>query len=81
MSYPHEEKLALNFVLCVQNLCHYILTHTAIFVTNSNAMDFLLIQQIISGKYACWIIVLQEFYIEFVTPKSKKGLALTELIS
>ena len=50
-------------------------------VTNSDPMAFLLSHQIINGKYASWIVILQEFDLEFVTPKSKKGLALAELIS
>ncbi|MCY6524816.1 hypothetical protein, partial [Actinobacillus pleuropneumoniae] len=44
-------------------------------------MAFLLSRQIISGKYDCWIVILQEFDLEFFTPKSKKRLALAELIS
>lgn len=49
-------------------------------VTKSNPMTFLLSLRIINGKYACWIFILQEFDLEFVTPTSKKGSALTELI-
>ena len=44
-------------------------------------MAFLLSRQIINGKYARWVVILQEFDLEFVTPKSKKGLVLAELIS
>ena len=36
---------------------------------------------ILSGKCARWVVILQEFDLKFVTPKSKKGLVLTELIS
>jgi len=43
-------------------------------------MTFLLSQQIINGKYAHWIVILKEFYLKFVMPKSNKGLTLTELI-
>ena len=55
--------------------------HSTKVVTNSNPMAFLLSRQIVSGKYARWIVILQEFDLEFVTPKSKKGLTLAELIS
>jgi len=78
--YSHEEKLALEIVLSIQKLCPYIIMCTTKFVTNSNPMAFLLSQRIINGKYACWIVTLQEFNLEFVTPKSNKGLALTKLI-
>ena len=50
-------------------------------VTNSNPMAFLLSRRILTGKYTRWVVILQEFDLEFVTPKSKKGLALAELIS
>lgn len=81
VNYSHEEKLALVVVFSVQNLRHYILMRTTRLVTNSNPVTFLLSRWIINGKYACWIVILQEFDLEFVTHKSKKGLALTELIS
>jgi len=38
-------------------------------------MSFLLSQRVINGKYARWIVIFQEFYLEFVTPKSNKALA------
>ena len=48
--------------------------------TNSKPMDFLLSRWIINWKYDHWIIILQDFDLEFVTPKSKKFLSLSELI-
>ena len=81
VSYSHKEKLALVTVLSIQKLHHYILTCTTRAVINSNPMTFLLSRQFINGKYARWIVILQEFDLEFVKPKSKKALALTELIS
>ena len=35
----------------------------------------------IGGKYNKWIVILQEFYLEFVSAKSKKSLIFLELIS
>ena len=81
MSYAHEEKLALVVVFSVQKLRHYILMRSTKVVTDSNPMAFLLSRRILNGKYAHWFVILQEFDLEFVTPKSKKGLALAELIS
>lgn len=81
VKYSHEEKLALVVIFFVQNLCHYILTRSTRVLTNSNPMTFLLSLWIINGKYACWILILQEFDLEFVMPKSKKYLALAEFIS
>jgi hypothetical protein len=34
----------------------------------------------INGKFARWIIILQEYDLEFTTPKRKKSLVLTELL-
>ena len=65
----------------IQKLGHYILMHSTKVVIDSNPMDFLLIRCILNGKYTRWVVILQEFDLEFVTPKSKKGLALAELIS
>ena len=35
----------------------------------------------IGGKYSIWIVILQEFEIEFVSEKAKKSLVFVELIS
>ena len=81
VSYSHEENLALDVVFSVQKLHHYILMHSTKVVTNSNPMAFLLSRHILSGKYTRWVVILQEFNLEFVTPKINKGLALAKLIS
>jgi len=40
-----------------------------------------LTRRIIGGKYSRWIVILQEFEIEFVLAKAKKSLVFAELIS
>jgi len=44
-------------------------------------MLYLLSQCVITGKVTHWIVILQEYDLEFITPKSKKVLALAEFIS
>lgn len=44
-------------------------------------MQYILKRCIISGKYARWVIILQEYDLEFNTPKSKKVLSIAELIT
>lgn len=44
-------------------------------------MQYILIHRIINGKYSRWVIILQEYDLEFTTPKSKKALAIAELIT
>jgi hypothetical protein len=80
LKYKQEEKLALAFVLAVQKLRHYILLHTTKVVADSNPMQYLLSRRQINSKFSQWIVILQEYDLEFSTPKSKKSLVLTELV-
>ena len=80
LKYKHEEKLALVVILTVQKLCHYILFRTTKVVADSNPMQYLLSRRKINGKFSRWIIILQEYDLEFSTPKRKKSLILPELI-
>jgi hypothetical protein len=81
LKYNHEEKLALAVVLAVQKLRHYILLRTTKVIADSNPMQYLLSRRQINGKFARWIVILQEYDLEFSTPKSKKALVLAELVT
>jgi hypothetical protein len=81
LKYKHEEKLALAVVLVVQKLRHYILLRTTKVVADSNPMQYLLSRRQVNGKFARWIVILQEYDLEFSTPKSKKALVLAELVT
>jgi hypothetical protein len=81
LKYNHEEKLALAVVLVVQKLRHYILLRTTKVIADSNPMQYLLSHQQINGKFSQWIVILQEYDLEFSTPKSKKDLVLAELVT
>ena len=72
--YSHVEKLALATVHAVQRLRHYILLHQNFVVAHVNPFQFILTRRMIGGKYNKWIIILQEFDLEFVSAKSKKSL-------
>jgi hypothetical protein len=80
LKYNHEEKLALAVILAIQKLHHYILVHTTKVIEDSNPMQYFLSHRQINGKFARWIIILQEYDLEFSTPKRKKSLILPELI-
>ena len=43
-------------------------------------MKYILSRQLLGGKYSKWIVILQEFDLEFTTTKSKKSLVFAELI-
>jgi hypothetical protein len=81
LKYNHEEKLALAVVLEVQKPRHYILLHTTRVIAYSNPMQYLLSHRQINGKFSQWIIILQEYDLNFSIPKSKKALVLTELVT
>jgi hypothetical protein len=80
LKYKHEEKLALAVVLAVQKLRHYILLCTTKVIADSNPMQYFLSRQQVNEKFARWIVILQEYDLEFSTPKSKKALVLIELV-
>ena len=79
--YSHVEKLALATVHAVQRLRHYILLRQTLVVAHVNPFQFILTWRMIEGKYNKWIVILQEFDLEFVSAKLKKSLIFAELIS
>ena len=44
-------------------------------------MRHILSHQIIGGKYSKWIVIFQEFDIEFINTKAKKSLTFAEPVS
>ena len=79
--YSHVEKLALATVHAVQRLRHYILLRQTLVVAHVNPFQFVLTRRMIGGKYNKWIVIFQEFDIEFISVKLKKSLIFAELIS
>lgn len=49
-------------------------------IEDSNLMYHILTKQVLGGKYYRWIVILQEFYLNFFKPKSKKSLVFVELM-
>ena len=78
--YSHVEKLALATIHAVQRLRHNILLRQTLVVAHVNPFQFILTRRMIGGKYNKWIVILQEFDLEFVSVKSKKLLIFAELI-
>jgi hypothetical protein len=48
---------------------------------DDNPFQYVLTRHIIGGKYNKWIVILQEFDLDFSSVKSKKSLVFVELIS
>ena len=78
--YIHIEKLALAIVHEVQWLRHYILLPQNMVVAYINPFHFVLTRWMIGRKYNKWIVILQEFDLEFVSTKSKKSLVFAEFM-
>ena len=49
-------------------------------IATINPMRYLLTHHMMNHKYTRWMVILQEFYLQFNTPKSKKSLILIEFI-
>ena len=81
LRYSHVEKLALAAVYAIQRLHHYILLRTTIVVVYVNPFQYVLSWRIVGGKFNKWIVILQEFDLDFQSAKSKKSLVFAELIA
>ena len=72
--YAYVEKLALAVVCAIQRFQHYILLRTTTVISDCNPMTYILSRQLLGGKYSKWIVIFQEFDLEFTAAKSKKSL-------
>jgi len=79
--YTYVEKLAMIVIFDVQHFRHFFLLRTTTIIFDTNPMHYILSHHILGGRYSKWIIILQEFYLEFSTPKSKKYLVFVELMT
>ena len=80
VKYSYIEKLSLVVVQNVQRFRHYILLRKTTIVSDFNPMTYILSRQLLGGKYSKWIVILQEFDLEFIKYKLKKSLVLAELL-
>ena len=78
--YSCVEKLALATVIAVQNFHHYILLLTTTVLADQNLMYYILTRQVLGDKYSHWIVILQQFDLEFAKATSKKSLVFAELM-
>ena len=78
--YSCVEKLALDTVIVVQKFYHYILLCTTTVLEDQNPMYYISTRQVLRGKYSHWIVILQEFDVEFSKATSKKSLVFAELM-
>ena len=74
------EKLALAMVIAVQKFHHYVLLRTTTVLVDQDPIYYILTHQVLGGKYSHWIVILQEFDLEFSKATSKKSLVFSELM-
>lgn len=80
LHYYPIDKLALVVVPAVQQLRHYIRLRKTFVLAAVSPFQFVLSRQVIGGKYNIWIVILQEFDLEFMSAKYKKSLVFAKLI-
>jgi hypothetical protein len=81
LNYCHIEKLAFEEVHVVQQFCHYILLRKTTLIVVVNLFQYVLTRRVIGRKISRWIVILEEFDLDFVSAKSRKSLVFGELIS
>jgi hypothetical protein len=68
-------------VHAIQQFQHYVLFRKTTVIAIVNPFQYMLTRWVIGGKISRWIVILQEFDLDFVSAKSKKSLVFAELIS
>jgi hypothetical protein len=81
LNYSHVEKLVLATIHAMQWFCHYIMLLKTIVVVVVNPFQYVLTGHVIDRKISRWIVILQEFDLDFVSAKSKSSLVFVERIS
>ena len=54
---------------------------TTTIVADVNPFQYVLSRRIVGGKFNKWIVILQEFDLDFQSAKSKKSLVFVEIIA
>ena len=67
-------------VIVVQKFHHYIFLRTTTILADQNPMYYILTRQVLRGNYSRWIVILQDFDLEFSKSTSKKSLVFAELM-
>ena len=67
-------------VHAIQWFCHYVLFRKTTIIAVVNPFQYMLRRWVIGGKISRWVVILQEFDLDFISKKSKKSLVFAELI-
>lgn len=66
MNYNIIEKTCLGLVFASEKLRHYLLAHSIKLVAKIDPLKYLLNKATLTGRLDKWVMVLIEFYIEYV---------------
>jgi hypothetical protein len=80
LRYSHVGKLVLVAVIVVRRFKNYILICTTTVIVDLTPTYHIFTRQVLGRKYSKWVIILQEFDLEFTKSKENKSLFFVELI-
>ena len=67
------ERLCLALVWATRRLRHYVTEYSILLVSRLDPLRYLFDRPILNGRLMRWLVLLTEFYIQYVTQKSVKG--------
>ncbi|XP_042485901.1 uncharacterized protein LOC122066141 [Macadamia integrifolia] len=79
--YTTLEKTCAALVWATRRLRHYMLTYSVFLVSRMDPIKYLFEKPALTGRLACWLLLLAEFDIVYVTQKSIKGSVIVEHLS
>eukprot|EP01018_Ginkgo_biloba_P024698 Gb_11643 [translate_table: standard] len=78
VNYSPIEKACLAIVFALQKLRHYMLNNRTKLIAKIDPLKYLLSKSTLTSRMAKWVMLLSEFYIEYINQKSIKGQFLVD---
>ncbi|XP_020704959.1 uncharacterized protein LOC110115892 [Dendrobium catenatum] len=75
------EKQCLALIFVVHNLRHYMFSQNISLISRVNPLQYLMTRLTLSGRLACWSMILLQFDITFVPQWAVKGQALADFLA
>lgn len=79
--YTPLEKAFLALVQATRKLTHYLLAHSVILVSRLDLIKYLFEKPALTGRLACWLLLLSEFDLKYVIHISVKGRVIAEFLA
>jgi len=81
LRYSPIEKMCLALMFIVQNLRHYMQVHTVRVISKVDLIKHILSRPVLSERLAKWVVILEQYYLVYVTQKAVKGQALAGFLA